>query len=166
MKQLFLLTITILLFSCTATVTKEGAIEKLQALPAYNCYYYAPLHIGKAVLTGENHQNPEKYIAEKYGKLIDKGLIEVSINGSNAWRTSITISLTDAGASMSDPRRSDKEHAFVAVCKVRPTVIDTIITHSKDSVECKYHVEQQDITEFGEFLGYQNGKSYAVKHIF
>lgn len=166
MKKLLLLFLTLVFWGCQSKISEENALAKLQSLSQYNCYYYAPMHIGRAVLTGENHDNPDKYIASKYGKLIDKGLIKVTVNGKNAWRTSIDISLTDAAKSMCDGRRSDAEHAFVAVCKVRPITVDTVIVHAKDSVECKYVIQQSDVTDFGEFLGYQNGKTYNVKHIF
>lgn len=164
MNKILLFLISVTLFGCSKTVTNESALEKLQSLPQYQSYYYAPIHIGRAVLTGEHHTNPEKYIASKYGKLIDKGLITVTVNEKNSWRTAIDISLTDVAKGMCDSRRSDDEHVFMAVCKVVPIAIDTVIQHTKDSVECHYVVQQSEVTDFGEFLGYQNGKTYSVKH--
>lgn len=165
MKNLLSLFILITFLSCAQEVTKENALEILQSKPTYNTFYFAPFHIGKAVLTGDNHKNPQAHITQKYGKLIDKGLVTVTITGTNSWRTSIMIKLTELGEKMCDQRRSDAEHAFVAVCKLKPIAIDTIIKVSTDSTECKYKIEQRDVTDFGEFLGYENGKVYNVKQI-
>lgn len=162
MKKLLFITLSLIAISCSREVTKEDALTRISTMNQYQTMYFAPMHIGRQVLTGENHNAPQIFIDKTYGKLITEELVEVKTKERNAWRTVIHITLTEKGLSMTDPRRSDNEHAFVAVCKVVPVAIDTIIPLGQDSLTCHYVIQQQEITPFGETLGFEVDRKYKV----
>lgn len=164
MKKLILPLLTlVLLVACAQPLTPETALERLRALPEYQTMFFAPFHIGRVVLTSENHVGADKYISEKYGKLIADGLLTVEKKDKNAWRTVLQVSLTEAGMALCDPRRTDEEHAFVAVCRVAPMAVDTLMPVGEDSVMCKYQIQQREVTPFGLFLGFEEGKTFKTK---
>lgn len=162
MKRYCLLLLAVVLWSCGGEITKEDALSRVSSLAEYQTSFYAPMHVGRQVLTGENHKNSKGYIAKKYGSLVEQGLLEVEVKEDNAWRTVVELSVSEKGKGYLDPRRSDADHAYVAVCRVLPVQVDTLIVHSKDSVECKYVIQQSDITPFGEHLGFEDGLTYNV----
>ncbi|MFI3294693.1 MAG: hypothetical protein R3Y19_01590 [Rikenellaceae bacterium] len=162
---LTLLTVVSLLSfaSCGSDRTPDGVLGQLREMPEHRFMYYAPLHIGRCVLTGDDHLNSQAYIASHYGDLVDQGLLEVSQHEKNAWRTVINISLTEQGKGLLDANRSDEEHAFVAVCQLVPDSVLTIGELTIDTLICKYIATIQNVTPFGEFMNFETGKEYQLE---
>lgn len=165
MKLFTTLLISLLLTSCAGPLTKEKATEQLSASSEFSTPFYAPLHIGKQILTADNHDNPQSFIKDKYGLLIDAELLEVKIEKSNSWRTTIHIGLTEKGRAMSDTRRADDEHVYVEVCRLMISSIDTLKPISQDGkvVECGFRFQEDNITPFGQHLGFQQGRTHSTK---
>ncbi len=153
--------------SCSRELTPEYAFEQIAEQGEFRMPYYAPMRIGEQVLTRENHQNSQAYIRKNYGSLIDAGLVEVRKAERNMWRTVIDVQLTEKGRGMSDPRRSSDKEAYVQVCRMVPVRVEEFRTISDDRVvECSYVFEERDITPFGHYKGFQQGRAYKDKRIF
>lgn len=153
--------------SCSRELTPESALEQILAQGEFRMPYYAPMRIGESVLTGENHKDSEGYIRKHYGTLIDAGLVEVSVPERNTWRTVIDVQLSQKGLAMSDKRRSTDKEAYVQVCRMVPVEIDEFRTLSEGNIiECGYSFEEREITPFGAYKGFRQGRSYKDKRTF
>ena len=156
-----------MLASCSKELTPEEALKQIAAQDEFQMPYYAPMRIGEQVLTGDNHKNSGQYIRKHYGSLMDAGLVEVKTADRNSWRTVIDVQLTPKGRAMSDGRRTTKREAYVQVCRMVPVQIEELRTVSEDNViECSYLFEERDITPFGTYKGFQQGRSYKDKRTF
>lgn len=153
--------------SCSKELTEKDALDKITAQEEFQNPYYAPMRVGEMVLTGNNYKNVDGYIQKHYGQLIQEGLLSVEQADRNSWRTVIDIQLTEKGLAMSDKRRGDQQKAYVAVCQMVPVKIDELRIVTEDKViECSYTFEEQDITPFGKFLKFQEGRSYTDTRTF
>ena len=155
------------LVSCSRELTPEDALGQIVEQAEFQMPYYAPMRVGEMVLTGDNHKNSRQYIRKHYGTLIDAGLVEVKNTDSNTWRTVIDVQLTTKGQAMSDSRRSPDKEAYVQVCRMVPVKIEEFRTVSEGNViECSYVFEEREITPFGAYQGFQQGRSYKDKRTF
>jgi len=161
MRQIAFLLIMSFLVGC-GPMTKEDAMEKLSEKEVYNSYFYAPIHIGKQVAALDEGASLDTYIEEHYGLLQSAGLISIDILSRSSWRNVFAVSLTDKGRELCDKERSDNEHAFVAVFKVVPESVDTLIPLEDGRMECRYVIVQKDLTPFGEFLEFDEGRKYHL----
>lgn len=143
----------------------EQMLETLKKAPHFTASFFAPMEIGRQVLTEQDHQNPQAYIDSRYRSLLQAGLIKVETVQKNAWRTVINTSITENGKQYVDSRRSSGEHAYVMVCNLRPQEILKIDTlgATGDTIIYSYRFVESDITPFGEFLGYQANKQHMGK---
>lgn len=155
------------MMSCSRELTPEDALIAISEQPEFQVPYYAPIRVGEQVLTGDNHKNCEEYIRKHYGSLIDAGLLDVKQSDRNTWRTVIDVQLTLKGLAMSDTRRATEDEAFVQVCRMVPVRIDEFRTVTeKKVIECTYVFEERDITPFGEYKGFQQGRTYKDRRTF
>lgn len=159
-KVLFLMLLSVL--TACGPMTKEDALDELSEKEVYNQYFFAPIHIGKQVAALDEGVSLDSYIEEHYGLLQSAGLIEIEILTRSSWRNVYSVSLTDKGKELCDKDKSDDEHAFVAVFKVVPVSVDTLIPLEDGRVECKYVIEQRDLTPFGTFLEFEQGRKYHL----
>lgn len=156
-----------MLVSCSKELTPEDALKQIAAQDEFQMPYYAPMRVGELVLTGDNHKNSAQYVRKHYGPLIDAGLVEVGIADRNTWRTVIDVQLTPKGRAMSDARRATDKEAYVQVCRMVPVRIQEFRTVSEGNViECSYVFEEREITPFGAYKGFQQGRSYKDKRTF
>ncbi len=139
-------------------ITSDSMLERLRELPEHSTIYYYPLPVGEQMLTGEDHTKSKEYIQNKYGKLIEAGLLNVEIVQKNAWRTLINVSLSEAGEEMSDPNRSDSVFAYVAACRIVPDTVYSVRELTLDTLECSYGTSLKEVTPFGEYLKFIEGK--------
>lgn len=156
-----LLLLSVFLAAC-GRMTGEDALEILSKKEVYNRPFYAPIHIGKQVATLEEGVSLESYIEERYGILLSDGLVKVDIQAKSSWRNVFVVSLTEKGKELCDRLRSDDEHAFVAVFRLVPVSVDTLIPLENDRVECRYTIEQKELTTFGKFLEFKEGDKYHL----
>jgi len=159
--NIFFLLIFAGLVSC-GPMTKEDAMEQIRNKSVYSSFFYAPLHIGRQVVTLDPGVTLSDFIKERYGTLQDAGLVEIEILKESSWRNVFCVKLTEKGMKLSDARRSDEEHVFVPVCRIQPVVIDTLIPLDGGDMECRYVIEQNEITPFGVFLGFEKGKRFPI----
>lgn len=153
--------------SCSKELTPEEALISIVEQPEFQVPYFAPIRVGEQVLTGDNHKNSDEYIRKHYGSLIDAGLLEVKQSDRNTWRTVIDVQLTQKGLAMSDKRRATDDEAYVQVCRMVPVRIEEFRTVTENKViECTYVFEERDITPFGEYKGFQQGRSYKDRRTF
>lgn len=156
-----------MLVSCSRELTPEEALKQIAAQDEFQMPYYAPMRIGELVLTGDNHKNSGQYIRKHYGSLMDAGLVEVKNADRNSWRTVIDVQLTPKGRAMSDGRRTTDREAYVQVCRMVPVKIEEFRTVSEGNViECSYVFEEREITPFGTYKGFREGRSYKDKRTF
>ncbi|MDE6500022.1 MAG: hypothetical protein K2K83_04880 [Rikenella sp.] len=156
-----------LLVACSRELTPEYAFRQISEQGEFRMPYYAPMRIGEQVLTGENHKQSQQYVRKQFGSLIDAGLVEVKTTDRNMWRTVIDVQLTEKGRAMSDPRRAKDKEAYVQVCRMVPVRIEEFRTVAEGKVvECSYCFEEQDITPFGHYKGFKQGRSYKDKRTF
>lgn len=156
------------LVSCAdKELTPEYAFERIAERGEFRMPYYAPMRVGEQVLTRENHETYQQYIRKHYGALIDAGLVEVRATDRNSWRTVIDVRLTSKGEAMTDPRRTTPKEAYVQVCRMVPVRIEELRTVAEgEVVECAYLFEEREISPFGRFLGFQQGRTYPDKCTF
>lgn len=155
------------LVSCARELTPESAFKQIAEQEEFQMPYYAPMRVGEQVLTGENHKNSQSYVRKHYGPLIDAGLVEVKTANRNTWRTVIEVALTPKGRAMSDPRRTTAKEAYVQVCRMVPVRVVELRTVAENRVvECAYLFEEREITPFGRYKGFQQGRSYPDKRTF
>lgn len=156
-----------LLVSCSRELKPEDALKQIAEQDEFQMPYYAPMRIGELVLTGDNHTNSRQYIRKHYGSLIDAGLVEVKNADRNTWRTVIDVQLTAKGKAMSDGRRMTDREAYVQVCRMVPVRIEEFRTVAEGNViECSYVFEEREITPFGMYKGFREGRSYKDKRTF
>lgn len=159
--------VSVSLSSCSKELTHKAALSELAALPEFQKPYYAPMRVGELVLTGTNHKDTPGYIRTHYGLLIGAQLLTVQEIDRNSWRSVIDIQLTDKGLERSDPRRRSEKEAYVEVCRMVPVRIDTLRVLSPDQIiECDYTFQEQRITPFGVFRGFEQGREYQDTRIF
>ncbi len=139
-------------------ITSDRMLDRLRELPEHSTTYFYPLPIGEQMLTGDDHTKSNEYIQNKYGKLIEAGLVNVEIVQKNAWRTLINVSLSEAGLALSDASRSDSVYAYVAACKIVPDTVYSVREVTLDTIECNYGSSLQEVTPFGEYLEFTQGK--------
>lgn len=156
------------LVSCAdRELTPEYAFERIAERGEFRMPYYAPMRVGEQVLTRDNHETYQQYIRKHYGALIDAGLVEVRAADRNSWRTVIDVRLTPKGEAMTDPRRKTPKEAYVQVCRMVPVRIEGLRTVAEgEVVECAYLFEEREISPFGRFLGFQQGRTYSDKCTF
>lgn len=153
--------------SCSRELTQEDALAKIVEQDEFRMPYYAPMRVGELVLTGENHKGYKEYIRQHYGSLVDAGLVEVTAADRNTWRTVVDVQLTQKGRAMSDSRRAGDKEAYVQVCRMVPVKIEEFRTLSEGNIiECTYSFEEREVTPFGAFKGFQQGRSYKDKRTF
>ena len=165
-KLLSLIAVVACAYACSNKVTPENAMEHIQQLPEYQTPFYAQLHIGNIIVSGKDAPNAEKVVKQKYKKLIDAGMVEVKKESGNVWRTAVNVALTSDGADVCDPRRTDGEHAYVPVCIMKPTKLVSAEQTSDTTLLCKFIIEQQNITLFGDFLGYAPNVEHTMSYTF
>ena len=156
-----------LLFGCSSQLSGEDAIKLLRQSSAFTTPFFAPINVGQQVLTAENHKDPERFIREKYGRLVDAGLVQVDISESNSWRSVMSVNLTPAGFKMADMRRSDHDHIYVMVCTFEVDSVFNIEQVGKEKtviVQCCFH--DTKVTPFGQFLGFSEGNTYQIPFAF
>lgn len=163
MKPLLYLAL-LAMVGCSAPIDRQTAIEKLRQLPEFQTPFYAPLHVGREVLTGDNHKNPDTFLAQRYGQLVDKGLIEAKIESKNSWRTVTQIALTDQGRRLEDPRRATDDRVYVQVCNFQIDSITQFELLDPDgkTARCRFIFSETDITPLGEFLGFSPGRQHTM----
>ncbi len=165
-----LLIIASLLFSvgCAGEFSSSDALYAIGTEPEFEEYYYAPLHIGKEVLTADNFKDPKAFIAKKYGSLIEAGLVKAVEVGRNSWRVVLRVELTEKGEQMADMGRSGEYHKrtgrddvyYVAVCNLVPEQVVNVELIGRDTARVEYTIVQRAITPFGKFLGFSEGVEY------
>lgn len=156
------------LSSCKAEApTAEQMLETLKSSQYFTASFFAPMEIGRQVLTEDDHKDPKSYIDSKYKSLLEADLIKVETVEKNAWRTVISTSITENGKQYIDPRRSGDQHAYVMVCNLAPKEIMKVDTLGAegDTIIYSYRFVEIDVTPFGELLGYQNDKQHLGKAI-
>lgn len=157
----------IVLTSCSSELTRQDALEQIASQEEFRKPYYAPMRIGELVLTGDNHKKSDQYIRKHYGKLIDAGLVTVECADRNSWRSVIDVQLTAKGKAMSDSRRNKPKEAYVQVCRMVPTQIEEFRTLSEGHIiECTYVFAEKEVTPFGHYQGFQDGRTYKDKRTF
>lgn len=171
MKHFFKYAVALYIIVSLTTACKSNAptadqvLETLKSSQYFTASFFAPMEIGRQVLTEEDHKNPQSYINSKYKQLLGAGLIKVETIQKNAWRTVLSTSITENGKQYLDPRRSSDEHAYVMVCNLVPSEIIKIDTLgvASDTIIYSYKFIESEVTPFGEFLGYQTGKQHMGK---
>ena len=167
MKKAVLLFATVLLCGCAGELTTEIAMRKIEDCQEFNVPFYAPFNTGAENLTGENYKNPENYIRTNYGKLIDAGLITATVEDGNSWRKSLIIKLTYKGEEFVERNRSGEESLCVRVCRAKPLAIDSLIViRENKEVEVWYTIVEDNVTLFGEYLGFVEGKPHTDRRRF
>lgn len=164
----------ILLVGCAGEFSSDEALSTIASQNEFTESFCAPLHIGREVLTAENHKDPKAYVDGKYGSLIRAGLLKVDIGEKNSWRTVIDVTLSDEGRKMVNTKRTEKhmeltgeDHVFyVAVCRLAPEKMISVDTVSADTMSLQYAIFERDITPFGEFLGFVDGRTHNHKRTF
>ncbi len=155
------------LISCSKELTHKAALSEIASLPDFQKPYYAPMRIGEVVLTGANHQDTEAYIRTNYGILIGAELLTVREIERNSWRSVIDIQLTQRGLERSDPQRGNQKEAYVEVCRMVPIRVDSLRVLSQGQIiECDYTFAEQEITPFGVFRGFEQGREYKDTRTF
>lgn len=155
------------MMACSGELTQEDALKQIVAQDEFQSPYYAPMRIGELVLTGENHKKCQDYIRKHYGKLIDAGLVAVECSDRNTWRSVIDIQLTEKGKAMADSRRSTPKEVYVHVCRMVPVQIEEFRTLSEGNIiECTYLFAEKEVTPFGDYSGFQEGRTYKDKRTF
>lgn len=166
-RKLGLCAALLTLLGCAGELTREKAIETLSAQTEFQEPFCAPLHLAPLVLTGENHTDPKAYVQNKYGALIDAGLVEAQLGGNNSWRTILRINLTEKGRALCDEKRTLDDMFCVQVCNLK---IDSVLAFEPigtgDTVLCRYRIVQQQLTPFGVHLGFMEGKQHLHERKF
>lgn len=167
MRKFFLVLVCgALLTACAGDFDTEKAIADIRSQSEFSHPLYAPLHLGLEVLTGENHINPDAYIKGKYATLLDAGLLAYNIKAKNSWRTLVELSLTEQASEMLDKVRTDdfQKHQgendifYVAVCNLKPENVLLVDTIAADTMSVKYQIVERDITPFGRYMGFEDGR--------
>lgn len=165
---------TLLLSSCAGAFSTDDALATIRAQEEFNTLFCAPIHIGNEVLTGENYKDPKGFVKQKYGKLVDKGLVTAQIGEKNSWRTLLNVMLTKEGEELLNTERTNAHQQstkednifFVGVCNLAPTKITKVDTLARDTIQVTYTITESDITPFGEFLGFTKGDTHTHKRKF
>lgn len=163
-----------LLVGCAGNFEAETGLAQIASQGEFAHPLYAPLHLGREVLTGANHTDPKGYMDGKFRTLLDAGLIKYEIKEKNSWRTLVELSLTDKASKLVDGDRTAKfqreqgedDMFYVAVCSLVPQTIVGVDTLCSDTMCIRYNIEERDITPFGAFLGFQDGRTHAHKRTF
>lgn len=166
-KYAALIVASLLTVACSSELTQESALKQLQELPEFQQPFYAPFHIGREVLSGDDHKQADQYIRNHLGKMIDAQVVQCKAIDKNSWRTVIEITLSEKGRSLSDPNRSTSNQCYVQVCKVTPNQVTAIreIEPGK-KMEVDYTFIESDITPFGEHLEFKDGRTHKDTRVF
>lgn len=167
MKRIFL-AFAFLLASCAGEFDSQTGLNDIASQSEFVTPLYAQLHLGREILTGDNHTSPDAYIKAKYAVLLDAGLINYTIKEKNSWRTLVELSLTDAATTMTDKARTAQFQAesgendifYVAVCNLRPQTVLSVDTVAKDTMRLCYQIAERDITPFGRYLDFEDGRTH------
>ena len=155
------------LAGCAGELTPEKAADAIGSQTEFQQPFCAPLHLAPQVLTGENYNDPNAYVRAKYGPLLDAGLVEVQLGGKNSWRTILRLGLTEKGKALEDASRTVDDMAYVEVCRLK---VDSILSleplGAGDTVLCRYRIVQRELTPFGEYLGFMDGKFHVHERRF
>lgn len=165
-KKICIIALTISLFSCKNSAPQpEVMLQDIKKSEYFSSPFYAPMSIGRHILTESDHKNPSNYIKTNFGELIELGLLDAKVVEKNSWRTILDIKLTEQGAKFSDPRRSNHEQAYIMVCDICPTTINRVDTlgMANDTIIYHYTINQSNITPFGKKLGFEDGKIISAK---
>lgn len=166
LKNITIALFSLFLASCAGELSRDEALKIIADQDEFQMPVYAPLHLAPEVLTGENQKEPQKYIDNKFGQLIDQGLIVARLGGSNSWRTILTMELTEKGRAMDDPSRTEDDMFYVQTCKAVADSIIELTTLGKDTILCHYQITQRNITPFGEYLGFAEGRTHKHERKF
>lgn len=164
LRYTILYSITALLtLSCKSDLTSEQALSALQNLPEFNAPFYAPFHVGREVLSGDNHKRADEYIREHMGELLKSGVVQVKTLESNSWRTVIEVSLSEQGKALSDPSRATEEKLYVQVCRVKPIEVTQLKAtgESGDTIMVDYTFAESEITPFGKHLEFVDARQHT-----
>ena len=141
-------------------------MEYINLLPEYQTPFYAPVAIGKVIISGEDNDKAEAVMQERFKKLIAADMVEVKKESSNAWRTVFNVSLTSNAQNICDTRRTNDEFAYMPVCTMKPVRLISTEANSDSTVLCKFVIEQQNITIFGDHLGFKPLVEHEMSHLF
>lgn len=166
--------LTAAMVGCAGEFEPEVALSQIGAQSEFGKPLYAPLHLGREILTGENHTNPDKYINAKYAVLLQAGLVGYNIKEKNSWRTLVELTLTEKANSMVDKARTDDFQAqsgendifYVAVCDLKPQSIIALDTIAADTIKMHYVIAEHGITPFGTFLGFEDNRTHNHNRTF
>ncbi len=173
-KVLATLLVAFSLSSCAGEFSVSDALATIASEDEFEVAFCAPLHIGREVLTGENFKDPKRYVERKYGELVRSGLVVAKIGEANSWRILVEVVLTEEGEKMLNRERTEAYQResgiddvfFVAVCNLVPEQPATVRDLGDSEVEMDYLIVEREVTPFGEFLGYADGRSHPHSRIF
>ncbi len=163
-----ILALTVSLGSCAGEFSSDDALNTIQSEDEFQTQFYAPIYLGSEILTDDNYNNPEGYIHEKYGEIVDAGLITTSVKAENSWRSVVNVTLTSRGKEMVDEdrteslrKRTDYDNAYyVAVCTLSPERILNVRPLQGDTMEVDYTIIERAITPFGRYLEFSEGREH------
>ncbi len=159
----------LLLGGCAGEFDSAEGLAEIQGLSEFNEPFSAPFKAGAEVLTDKWHENPQEYLKKEYSLLTQEGLIEAAIGEKNSWRTLVAVKLTPKGEEFLNEERSEVHNnsgaqdkvLYVAVCDLVPTKVVNIKPVGEDTVEMTYTIVEQNLTPFGTFLGFENGREHT-----
>ncbi|MFI3298247.1 MAG: hypothetical protein R3Y49_00450 [Rikenellaceae bacterium] len=163
-----------LLSSCTGEFDSTDALMDIQSLEEFSVPFCAPLHVGEEVVTGEWYKNPEGYVKDKYGALLDAGLVESLVKAKNSWRALVSVKLTPKGEELFNKKRTEQYRSeggdddvyFVQVCTLVPEKVLSVKELGDDRVELTYSIMERGLTPFGVFLDFAEGREHIHSRIF
>ena len=164
--KLFALISIMLASSCEGKISPENAMEHINNLPEYQTAFFAPINIGKVVITSDNNSKADDELHKKYQKLIDAGMVEVKKDSENVWRSAFNVVLTDKAKNMCDTRRSNDEIAYMPVCVMKPMKLISALENTDSTLLCQFVIAQKDITVFGEYLGFEPDVEHQMSYTF
>ncbi len=159
----------LLLGGCAGEFDAAEGLSQIQGLEEFNEPFSAPFKAGAEILTDKWFENPQSYLEEKYSLLTQAGLIEAAIGEKNSWRALVSVKLTQKGEEMLDVERTEiheksgaeDDKIFVHVCDLRPEKIVKITPIGTDTVEMTYTIVEKNLTPFGEYLGFAQGREHT-----
>lgn len=162
------------LSSCAGEFSSDDALATIASEEEFEVAFCAPLHIGKEILTGDNYKDPKGYVERKYGELVRSGLVAAKIGEANSWRILVEVVLTEEGEKLLNRERTEAYQResgiddvfFVAVCNLVPEAPVEVKNLGGGDVQLDYRIVERDVTPFGKFLGYEDGKSYSHSRSF
>lgn len=170
MKLIKLFTCTLisimLATSCEGKINAENAMEYINKLPEYQTAFFAPINIGKVVISAEGNKDADNEVYKRFQKLIDAGMVEVKKDSENVWRSAFNVTLTDKAKDICDPRRTCDEVAYLPVCTMKPTKLISALENTDTTLLCQFVIQQKNITVFGEYLDFDQDVEHQMSHEF